>query len=170
MKHERRQTGFTIVELLIVIVVIGILAAITIVAYNGIQKRANDVAVQSDLAQISKLYEIYYADNSVYPYGATLNTGAAFKMNINKDSYDQSQSYQLLNCTSTSSPGSTYAVIALSKSGKRYYVSSISGGVKEYTGGDSWLFLSTCPIVLPGSGGNGAGFDQTNGWRAWTSQ
>ena len=35
-----RQKGFTIVELLIVIVVIGILAAITVVAYNGIQERA----------------------------------------------------------------------------------------------------------------------------------
>lgn len=40
MKHTRRQSGFTIVELLIVIVVIGILAAITIVAYNGIQDHA----------------------------------------------------------------------------------------------------------------------------------
>ena len=37
-RHE--QTGFTIVELLIVIVVISILAAITIVAYNGVQERA----------------------------------------------------------------------------------------------------------------------------------
>lgn len=35
-----KQTGFTIVELLIVIVVIGILAAITVVAYNGVQEQA----------------------------------------------------------------------------------------------------------------------------------
>ena len=37
---KKTKSGFTIVELLIVIVVIGILAAITIVAYNGIQSRA----------------------------------------------------------------------------------------------------------------------------------
>jgi prepilin-type N-terminal cleavage/methylation domain-containing protein len=44
-KHKQ-QSGFTIVELLIVIVVIGILAAITIVAYNGVQVRAkNDMRV-----------------------------------------------------------------------------------------------------------------------------
>jgi prepilin-type N-terminal cleavage/methylation domain-containing protein len=40
MKQTHHQSGFTIVELLIVIVVIGILATITIVAYNGIQDRA----------------------------------------------------------------------------------------------------------------------------------
>ena len=45
-----RKAGFTIVELLIVIVIIGILAAITIVAYNGIQQRAQAATVQSDPA------------------------------------------------------------------------------------------------------------------------
>jgi general secretion pathway protein G len=46
---QKQQSGFTIVELLIVIVVIGILAAITIVAYNGVQNRAKTAALTSDL-------------------------------------------------------------------------------------------------------------------------
>ncbi len=46
--------GFTIVELLIVIVVIGILAAITIVSYNGIQNRAKVQTVNTDLSQLAK--------------------------------------------------------------------------------------------------------------------
>lgn len=49
-----KQTGFTIVELLIVIVVIGILAAITIVAYNGVQQRARDIDRKSDIAALVK--------------------------------------------------------------------------------------------------------------------
>lgn len=51
---QKMQRGFTIVELLIVIVVIGILAAITIVAYNGIQDRANLARIDSDLASLNK--------------------------------------------------------------------------------------------------------------------
>lgn len=47
MQRGHRSTGFTIVELLIVIVVIAILAAITIVAYNGIQERAQSTAIIS---------------------------------------------------------------------------------------------------------------------------
>ena len=54
MKPWAKQTGFTIVELLIVIVVIAILAAITIVAYNGIQNRSYDSAIQNDLAVLKK--------------------------------------------------------------------------------------------------------------------
>lgn len=54
MKQRARQEGFTIVELLIVIVVIGILAAITIVAYNGIQERARVARANSELTTLSK--------------------------------------------------------------------------------------------------------------------
>lgn len=50
----KKQNGFTIVELLIVIVVIGILAAITVVAFNGIQNRAKVQQVNSDLSMLAK--------------------------------------------------------------------------------------------------------------------
>ncbi len=54
--YRRRQaSGFTIVELLIVVVVIAILAAITIVTYNGIQERARTVAVASAVDDWQKL-------------------------------------------------------------------------------------------------------------------
>jgi general secretion pathway protein G len=64
---QTRRTGFTIVELLIVIVVIGILAAITIVAYNGVQGRARDSQRVSDLKGIVKALEIYKVNNGTYP-------------------------------------------------------------------------------------------------------
>lgn len=61
-----KQKGFTIVELLIVIVVIAILAAITIVAYNGIQQRARDTQRKNDLAQIAKALQLYKVDNGTH--------------------------------------------------------------------------------------------------------
>ena len=65
---KTRQSGFTIVELLIVVVVIAILAAITIVAYNGIQNRAKVSSVQAALSQASQKvqeYAVYNGDS--YP-------------------------------------------------------------------------------------------------------
>jgi prepilin-type N-terminal cleavage/methylation domain-containing protein len=64
---NKRNSGFTIVELLIVIVVIAILATIVIVAYNGITNRANDSRRMSDLESISKTLEEQYVDTGSYP-------------------------------------------------------------------------------------------------------
>ena len=63
-KCSLRSGGFTIVELLIVIVVIGILASITVVAFNGVQNRARETALKSDLNNAAKLLEISVAQNN----------------------------------------------------------------------------------------------------------
>ena len=57
------KSGFTIVELLIVIVVIAILAAISIVAYNGIQDRARSSASASSSTQVAKKVKVWQVDN-----------------------------------------------------------------------------------------------------------
>lgn len=59
--------GFTIVELLIVIVVIGILAAISMVSYTGVQNRARDAQRLSDMKTITTALERYKIDHGEYP-------------------------------------------------------------------------------------------------------
>lgn len=78
MKHRPHNSvsGFTIVELLIVIVVIGILAAITIVAYNGIQGRARDSQRVSDLKSIQKAIELHRIQTGAVPVSSASGLGA----------------------------------------------------------------------------------------------
>ncbi len=68
------QKGFTIVELLIVIVVIGILAALVITTYNGIQQKGRNTERQTDAKALQGQLEAYYAQNGQYPTLAQLNT------------------------------------------------------------------------------------------------
>lgn len=75
-----RRFGFTVVELLIVIVVIGILATLTIIAYSGVQDNARRASLQSDLEQAQKKLETYKIKNAeTYPanQAAAVSAGIA---------------------------------------------------------------------------------------------
>lgn len=73
---KTQSKGFTIVELLIVIVVIAILAAITIVSYNGITNRSRQAVMQAEVDQIAKEVAIYKILNGSYPSNLNvLNNG-----------------------------------------------------------------------------------------------
>ncbi|MFZ1242661.1 MAG: type II secretion system protein [Candidatus Saccharimonas sp.] len=170
--RSKKTSGFTIVELLIVIVVIAILAAISIVAYNGIQNRAYDTTIQSDLSTLAKKYELYKIDstNNKYPVGNDQLATLGFRLG-NKDAYAVAPNvkYNLINCTNY---GVSYVVTAVSKSSKKFYIASANGGaVKEYTGTNDWTGdgASVCGSISTGLVGDGAGYNEAGGWRAWTN-
>lgn len=64
---KRAASGFTIVELLIVIVVIGILAALVLNSFRGVQERARDTERRTDINAQAGQLEVYYTDNGGYP-------------------------------------------------------------------------------------------------------
>ena len=74
---NKQNKGFTIVELLIVIVVIGILAGLVITTYNGIQQKARNTERTTDLKTFQSQLEAYYAQNAYYPSTDDLGTVSA---------------------------------------------------------------------------------------------
>ena len=92
LKLTNKQQGFTIVELLIVIVIIGILAAISIVAYNGVQDKARVAIVHSDLSNAKKALMANNAEKGNYPSSLTELTAAGIKISSRKN-YEVRPSY-----------------------------------------------------------------------------
>lgn len=132
----KKQTGFTIIELLIVIVVIAILAAISVVAYSGIQNRAYASAIQSDLKSIATKIEMYWAEEGVYPAisGGVL---AGLDLSVTKDAYDTTEglhlgvsTWNLLYCRTAD--GSQFALVARVKGGDTFQYAN--GTIGEYGG------------------------------------
>lgn len=114
-KAKSQLGGFTIVELLIVVVVIAILAAIVTVAYNGVTTRASDSAAKSDIETLAKKLEIKKIDGSTYPLtiAAMNGDGVATTSDIR---------------TEYTSDGSTYCVTVSSLKAKTdYYKNNTSG-------------------------------------------
>jgi prepilin-type N-terminal cleavage/methylation domain-containing protein len=70
---KRKQSGFTIVELLIVIVVIGILAALVITTFSGVQKKARNTERQTDIKAIHGQLEAYFSQQNSYPAMSDVN-------------------------------------------------------------------------------------------------
>ena len=73
MTYKTKQQGFTIVELLIVIVVIGILALLVITTFTGIQQKARDTERTTDIKALHGQIEAYYATKGNYPTRTNLN-------------------------------------------------------------------------------------------------
>ena len=134
--------GFTIVELLIVIVVIAILAAITVVAYNGIQNRANDSAVQSDLRNAGMKIQEYFVTNGSLPTSNWNTVGLKATYGAYGAHYTPagSNGYNFLYCFTNATTG-PFGLVAASKSGNVYVYreGGVTAGVGPLT---SWT--TTC--------------------------
>lgn len=101
--NNQKRYGFTIVELLIVIVVIGILAVITIVSYSGISQRARSATLESDLANASKQLKLFQAEYDNYPETISCSIADSTTNRCIKSSSGNTLSYTYNNSSSPKS-------------------------------------------------------------------
>ncbi len=159
---DSNNKGFTIVELLIVVVVIAILAAITIVSYNGIQARTTEAAIQTDMRNAVSKIEQYKVLKGVYPDNSDSATNgmAAVGLSASKGLYDTTGG-NFLYCGSNTT--ANYALVVLGKNGKRYAVGS-NRVFSEYTAYAIGEYNSICPDLIS-SASPRYGYTTTDGWR-----
>jgi len=136
-----KKRGFTIVELLVVIVVIGILAAITIVSYTGLSNKATVASLQSDLAGASTQIKMYQAEYGVYPTMNASNcpTSPADSKYCLKSTTGNTLSY------SSSSPFTTFTLDAT------------KGDIKYRITNSTSPTLVAAPVLPPNTTDNGNG-------------
>lgn len=79
-KNQKYKLGFTILELIITIMIIGILSVMSVVTYSGIQARAQDIRRQDNLSSVEAMLASYaFSHNGTYPV-TTANSTANWKM------------------------------------------------------------------------------------------
>lgn len=111
---KQRQSGFTIVELLIVIVIIGILATLVIVTFSGVQQKARDSERKTDINALAGQLEAAYANVGYYPgldgFNSTTKR-AALEIRIDTKAFADPKNKgdeQLLGGTATTSGTADY--------------------------------------------------------------
>lgn len=135
MKKSKLNKGFTLVELLVVISIIGILTTLLMINFVGTREKANDSKKVQDLNSIKNALRMYYNDNQSYPTGTNcfdclntaigssylpnissigytysqLNSGDGFILTVSLESGSNNSNESQINCNLTPTPG-VYAV------------------------------------------------------------
>lgn len=120
---KKRNQGFTIVELLIVIVVIGILALLVITTYGGIQQKARNAKRTTDLKTVQTQLEAFFSQQGYYPSRTNMNDQSAngfFATNM--------KSLDPLAMDDPSNPAQTHQLTATAGLKQYQYVPQDSGG------------------------------------------
>ena len=116
-KMMRKNEGFTLIELMIVVAIIGILAAIAIPQFSAYRTRSFNSAAEADIRNAATAQEAYYVDNQTYVNNPASLVGSNYGF------------YTTMDVTITGAAGATqYTMTAVHSSGNKTYTLSGPGG------------------------------------------
>ena len=116
-----KERGFTLIELMIVIAIIGILAAIAIPQFNAYRKRSYNAGARSDARNLATAQEAYYVDHNTYMTSLSALTGTSY-------AFIQSQNVTV----GVNGSANNYTITAFHTSGdKTYSLSGPGGSINE---------------------------------------
>jgi general secretion pathway protein G len=84
-QRDKKQSGFTLIELIVVVTIIGILAAVAVSNVKWAQQKAREAALHHDLFEMRKAIDDYYADRQKYPENLQALQSQHYLRNIPKD-------------------------------------------------------------------------------------
>lgn len=177
-----KQQGFTIIELLIVVIVIAIISTIVVVSYTAVVNNGHDTAVTADLKKLADKITLEALDTGSIPdAGASLVGGVAtgdstllsgISVALAKESYETSHS-NVYYCVGDINGTEEFAVLARSTSGKSFAYRSDQGAVEitSINVGESGSPVTNCGAVgITEPLGWSYGYNATTDtWYAWAN-
>ena len=138
--RKKSNSGFTIIELLIVIVVIGILATLVIVTYNGIQQKARDTKRKTDINAIQGQTEAYNTNAGKYPTLANINDASWRSINMKG-----------LDAAALQDPKGSAQTLASAPAANVYAYVPAPSGCDNGSGGDCTSYTLTATLEAGGT-------------------
>src|SRR3989338_2854039 len=130
MKFVKNKKGFTLVEMVVVIAIIGILAAAVLTALGPSRNKAKDARIISGVTQVRALAEVVYDPGNAHQYAGVVDTNPNFK-EIDDDLKKQNSDLII----QLSSPSTNYAAYAKLSDGTSFYCVDSTGFSGTIAGG-----------------------------------